>query len=218
MELIANGNTAEIYTYGKNMICKLFYFGYPKEYIKHEFNNARLISKLGIITPKAYELIVVNGREGILYDRIIGNELYHKFNEENGILFDTWMDKFVGFHKQLLQYKVNDAMNYKDFLKMFATDSKTISKIDLLADDNSLLHGDFHFGNVMINRADNLVLIDMMNVCKGPAIYDIARTYFLLSYDANIQTEYLKRMGCTIENIMPYLDVILTIRENEMKG
>ena len=48
-------------------------------------------------------------------------------------------------------------------------------------------------------------------------LYDIARTYFLLRYDADIQNEYLKRTGYILENIAPYLDVILAVRGNEMK-
>ena len=168
-------------------------------------------------TPKAHAVIADNGRTGIVYDRIIGEELCKKLHEKNEAPSGIWMDKFVGFHKQLSQYRVNDVVSYKDFLKMFATDKKTIMKINLLADDNCFIHGDFHFGNVMLDESDNLVLIDMMNVCKGPVLYDIARTYFLLNYDAHVQSEYLERMGYTLESITPYLDVIFAIRENEMK-
>ena len=107
-------------------------------------------------------------------------------------------------------------MSYKDFLKMFATDKETIAKIELLPDDNCLIHGDFHLGNVLVDKDDNLVLIDMMNVCKGPALYDVARTYFLLGNDTVIQSKYIERMGYTLEDIMPYLDVILAVRDKEM--
>ena len=217
MKLIAQGNTAEIYEYGENLICKLFYPRYPKDYIKHEFYNATVAWKLGIRTPKAHRIIADNGREGIVYDRIIGEVLQHKFSEASAIRFSTWMDRFVELHKQLLQYRVNDVMSYKDFLKMFATDKDTIAKIELLAEDNCFIHGDFHLGNVILDESENLVLIDMMNICKGPALYDVARTYFLLGNDTNIQSEYLDRMGFTLENIAPYLDVILAIRENEVK-
>lgn len=217
MQLIAQGNTADIYAYGENLICKLFYSGYPTDYIKHEFYNVILASKLGIKTPKAYELIVDNGREGIVYDRIVGEELRHKLNQESEISFSIWMDKFVEFHKQLLQYKVDDAMNYKDFLKMFTADKEIIAKIDSLPEGNCFIHGDFHLGNVMVDEADNLVLIDMMNVCKGPVLYDVARTYFLLSYSTNLKSQYLERMGYVPKDITPYLEVILAVRDNEMK-
>jgi len=217
MKLIAQGNTAEIYQYGENLIYKLFYPGYPTDYIKHEYHNAMLARELGIRTPKTYGLIIENGRDGIVYDRIVGEELHQKFNEESDAALSIWLDKFVGFHKQILQYKADDAINYKDFLKMFATDKGTIAKIDLLPDDNGFIHGDFHLGNVVIDEFGNLVLIDMMNVCKGPALYDIARTYFLLSYDTNLQNQYLERMGCVLEDITPYLEVICDTRENELK-
>ena len=42
------------------------------------------------------------------------------------------MDKFVDFHKQLMQHNIDDIMSYKDFLKMFATDEETIAKINAL--------------------------------------------------------------------------------------
>ena len=126
--------------------------------------------------------------------------------------------KFVDFHKQLMQHNIDDVMSYKDFLKMFATDEETIAKINALADGDCFIHGDFHLENVMLDQNNQLVLIDMMNVCRGTELYDVARTYFLLSYDSNIQRKYLEKMGYSVEDIMPYLDVVLRVRENEMRG
>ena len=95
-------------------------------------------------------------------------------------------------------------------------DEETIAKINALADGDCFIHGDLHLENVMLDQNNQLVLIDMMNVCKGTELYDVARTYFLLSYDSNIQRKYLEKMGYSVEDIMPYLDVILRVRENEM--
>ena len=217
MKLMAKGNTAEIYEYGDNLICKLFYPQYPTDYIEHEFHNATMAWELGIRTPKAHRLITEGERQGIIYDRIVGDVLSVKFSEQSEPAYDVWMDKFVDFHKQLLQYSIDNAISYKNFLKMFATDEETIAKIDTLDDGNCFIHGDFHLENVMLDENGKEVLIDMMNVCKGTALYDVARTYFLLSYDNRIQSKYLEKMGYSVKEIMPYLDVILTIRETEMK-
>lgn len=54
---------------------------------------------------------------------------HHKFHP---LLHDLTMDKFVDFHKQLMQHNIDDVMSYKDFLKMFATDEETIAKINAL--------------------------------------------------------------------------------------
>ena len=126
------------------------------------------------------------------------------------------MDKFAAFHEQLLQYEMEEAIEYKVFLRMLADNEKTIDKINMLPDGNCFVHGDFHLGNVMVDEDGEFVLIAMMNVCKGPALYDVARTYFLLGYDTRLQEEYLEQMGCSMENITPYLEVIAAVRKNEM--
>ena len=58
MDLISNGNTAEIFEYDSHLICKLFYRNYPSQYAEHEFNNARAVLKSGINTPTAYKMAV----------------------------------------------------------------------------------------------------------------------------------------------------------------
>ena len=99
------------------MICKLFYPQYPTKIIEHEFCNATMAWKLGIRTPKANRLIMADERKGIIYDRIVGEILSVKFNESSERVYDEWMDKFVDFHKQLMQPNIDDVISYKDFLK-----------------------------------------------------------------------------------------------------
>ena len=60
-------------------------------------------------------------------------------------------------------------------------------------------------------------LIDMMNICKGPVEYDVARTYFLLEGNKEFQNKYLKYMGYKVKELIPYLEVIMLIREKELK-
>ena len=73
--------------------------------------------KLGIRTPKAHRLIMADERKGIIYDRIVGEILSVKFNESSERVYDELMDKFVDFHKQLMQPNIDDVISYKDFLK-----------------------------------------------------------------------------------------------------
>ena len=216
MKLIAKGNSAEIYKQNENQICKLFYKNYPKQLVEHEFNNAKIIYQLGINTPFAYDIVFIEERYGIIYEKLNGTTLLSKINNENTNV-DFWIEKFVNFHKDFLKYQSGVLINYKDFLKLFASESvDLIKKIDNLQDGNFVLHGDFHPENVIVDNKSNLFLIDMMNVCKSPLLYDIARTYFLLGYNQIFQERYLSLMGCNIEEIKPYLEVISLVRENEM--
>ena len=81
----------------------------------------------------------------------------------------------------------NQLMSYKEFLiAMIKGGSKGrisgdfIKEIRGLPDGNSVLHGDYHPGNVMITGVGEFVIIDLLNVCCGPKEYDVARTFFLL--------------------------------------
>lgn len=55
-----------------------------------------------------------------------------------------------------------------------------------------------------------------MNVCCGPVLYDIARTYFLIKqYDFSFANRYLKKMGVLENDISKYLNVIECCRKYE---
>ena len=77
-----------------------------------------------------------------------------------------------------MQHNIDDVKSYKDFLKMFATDEETIAKINALADGDCFIHGDLHLENVMLDQNNQLVLIDMMNVCKGTEYYKQKNLFF----------------------------------------
>ena len=60
------------------------------------------------------------------------------------------------------------------------------------------------------------VVIDFMNVCRGPALYDVARSYFLIKQaDAGLADKYLKKMHVQGCDIATFLDVIEICREYE---
>ena len=214
MDLISNGNTAEIFEYDSHLICKLFYRNYPSQYAEHEFNNARAVLKSGINTPTAYKMVCIDGCVGIIYDKIDGETLLSKLS--NREVQDIWLEKFVNFHKEMISKTVANVMDYKAFLKLLAGDSpELLRKIKGLEDDIRLLHGDFHPANLMVDTARNMVLIDMVNVCKGPAAYDVARTYFLLGHEKQLQRMYLEKMEFELSEIMPYFEVISSLRAKE---
>ena len=60
------------------------------------------------------------------------------------------------------------------------------------------------------------VIIDFMNVCRGPALYDVARTYFLIGQvEEHLAEAYLQKMCVEDEDIAKYLEVIEFCREYE---
>lgn len=226
--LLSRGNTAEIFDYSEDKILKLFQKDYPEMAIKHEFENSKILFDLGIKTPKAYEIINLNERKGIVYDKIEGTtvlqillKLMKTAETDKSVMgeINAYFEKFARFHKNFISKTTDNPnlMSYKDFLRIFARDSKEyLEKIDALPDGNNVLHGDFHPDNLMLGKDNELHLIDMMNVCKGPAEYDIARTYFLLGSNKQIQQDYLRLMETDFETIKPYHEIICLLRNREM--
>lgn len=50
------------------------------------------------------------------------------------------------------------------------------SIVEAMKDTNTLVHGDFHPGNIMLQNGD-LMLIDMGEVTRGVPIYDVASVF-----------------------------------------
>ena len=61
-----------------------------------------------------------------------------------------------------------------------------------------------------------LLLLLIMNVCRGPAVYDIARTYFLIKqFDGSLADKYLKCIDVSENDIAEYLNIIEFYRQYE---
>ncbi len=217
---IGRGSTAEVFEYGPGRVCKLFREGYPKEYVDLEYKNAEEIFRLGVRTPKPFETIVLEKRYGIVYERIEGKELL-ELAIENEIDSEEMLDILVRLHCGLLQKHSNNVLSYKEFLtamiKGKGDENQLLTDaINMLPDGDCVLHGDFYPSNVMIESDGSPVIIDFMNVCHGPALYDIARTFFLLrNNNETLACSYLKKMHIYREDIARYVSIIEECRRYE---
>jgi hypothetical protein len=71
----------------------------------------------------SFELICENGRDGIIYEKVMGETLSSKTQDTNEEELTAWIKAFAGIHKELLSHHINSVMDYKDFLKLFTADS-----------------------------------------------------------------------------------------------
>ena len=221
--MVGAGNTAEVFDYGDNKVCKLFYEGYPKEAVEREFRNATEVQRLGLSVPKVFELVESEGRTGILYEKIAGKSMLECIFE-NPDRAGFYLEEFVRLQKKWLKeasVQASSALFYKKYLRMQINgvgqeEASLLEEINALPEGDTLLHGDFHPGNVLISTEHRLVVIDFMNVCRGPAMYDITRTYFLLQEkDEAFGRAYLEKMEVSEEEIEPFYKVIERCRRYE---
>jgi uncharacterized protein (TIGR02172 family) len=234
-KLIGIGNTADVYEWEDDKVLKLFHEGYPEVAVIKEYNNAMAIRDLEFHKPKAYELISYEDRKGIIYDRIIGESLPDWITRTGNVtLCADYMSKL---HKEIIRNEISNVPNYKDFLRYHIPNTmsvqerdKLLKMIDSLAEGNTLCHGDFHPGNILISD-DCTYIIDFMNVCHGSYLYDVARTVFLIEYtpvppevpDRDMIMQFKKKladlyligMDVTRDMIKDFLTVIIAVRKGE---
>ena len=234
-KLIGVGNTAKVYEWEEDKVLKLFHEGYSDEAINKEYNNAMAIREKEFLKPKAYDIISYDGRKGIVYDKVIGESLQDEVLRTGDI--STCAHHMAQLHKEIMNNKIKDVPNYKGFLRYHLPNTLPDNKrnelllmIDNLADGDTLCHGDFHPGNILMSEGC-IYVIDFMNVCRGSYLYDIARTVFLVEYTPVPQElpnrdmiikfkkalvdQYLVLMDVSRDMIKDFLEVIIAVRKGE---
>lgn len=236
-KIIGEGNTATVYEWEEDTVLKLFVKGYPKSAVEREFLNAKAINTLDFAKPKAYEIICWEEQIGIIYDRVEGGTLLDWVLKTGDL--QECAKYMARLHKKIVQNRVSNVPNYKEFLKsnilsaspaILMERDKVLATLDGLKDGDTLCHGDFHPGNILLSNGHAMV-IDFMNVCHGDFLYDVARTVFLVEYTPvpqevdnretllrfkkTLADLYLMEMNVTREMIQDYLTVIIAARVGE---
>ena len=185
---IAYGRTAEIYDWGEGQILKLYYDWVNPNYIKHEQKIGKAIQSTGMKAPVVGDIVEVNGRTGLVYQKISGVDMLvllrrkpwnvfrfarlsaelhaemHSIRMENG-LPDT--------HARLKR-KINNAPALPERRKQ-----ELVAELDALPRGSRLVHGDFHPGNIMVTDSGAMV-IDWIDAGIGNPAADVARSAIIL--------------------------------------
>ena len=188
---LAEGRTAEIYPWDEDHVLKLFRDWCPSGWVEYEARIAHAIYEAGIPSPAVGETIEVNGRRGLLYERLDGISMLQDMNSR------PW--KFLEHARSLaeLQVKINRQSiqglpSYKSQLRRaihntqhltWQLKNKALAGLDILPDGKNVCHGDYHPGNVIITKR-GLIVIDWMAACSGSRWADVARSSLIFRIGA----------------------------------
>lgn len=187
-ELIGKGMTAEVYEWGKDKVLKLYFEKFSDDWIKCEAEIGTAVHEAGVPSPAVYDMIDVDGRRGIIFQRILGKSMLKQIQAEPWNLYN--------FAKQLaeLQFSIHQcsANNLPSQEERFAIriksssgilgsmEQRILDYIRSLPNGFSVCHGDLHFNNIIVS-GNKLVPIDWTNAYQGNPLGDVARTCLMMT-------------------------------------
>lgn len=198
---LARGRTADVYEWDAGTVLKLFHDWFDLENVKFEFELAQAVYASGVNSPQARELVKVEGRNGLVYERILGEDM------EKILLHKPWrvfeysrilarlhaqmhacvFDEDIPAQRGRLERKLNRADALSAALK-----ASLLKELQSLPDGDRVCHGDFHPGNVLLSRAGATV-IDWIDSSRGNPLADVARTTVILRGAAATSTNPILR-------------------------
>jgi aminoglycoside phosphotransferase (APT) family kinase protein len=137
--------------------------------------------------PATYELVELNGRHGIVFERIYGISLQEQVQARPWTLFSA-ARQLAELHAYIHgNVAPKELPSQRHQLKRWIEVAEGVSPsqrqaaydcIDSFPDANMLCHGDFHAGSIILG-VRGPVIIDWMTAARGHPLADVARTSLL---------------------------------------
>lgn len=185
---IAEGRTAEIFLWDDHHILKLYRDWCPPHWIKDEARIAQAVYDAGIPSPATGEIVEMNGRQGLIYERIQGISMLQDMNAHPWTILKH-ARSLAGLQAKINKQSITGLPSYIEGLQHAISKTpylpedlrtKTLALLATLPDGQRLCHGDYHPGNVILTK-DGPIVIDWMTASTGSHWADVARTSLLLS-------------------------------------
>lgn len=184
---IACGRTAEIYAWPGGQVLKLFHDWFGQEEVKYEARIARAVHAGGLPVPAVGDLIRVNGRTGLVYQRLDGGTMMAMMARRPWRIAGyarRMAELHAGMHavtdqaglppqRRRLTEKIGRAKGLPSTVR-----DKALAALRSLPDGDRICHGDLHPGNVLMTPRGPVV-IDWIDATCGNPLADLARTTIL---------------------------------------
>lgn len=186
-QLVGKGYSSDVYAWGEGRILKLFRGGAARERAHREFAVTRTVHAAGLPAPAAYEVIEVEGRWGIVFERIEGASMLESTQARPWTVFSV-IRQFAELHARIHGHEAPaglPSLRERIAARIDASDSPETDKqaararLAELPDGTALCHGDFHPENVLLTR-QGPVVIDWSSGSRGDPIGDVAWTSHLM--------------------------------------
>ena len=186
-EFIAKGANGAVYRYDAETILKTYFAKDALPEIKQERENARRAFVLGINTAIPYGIVRVGDGYGTvteLLNAISVTKLIRNSPDDLSEAVKYYVDMLKSIHAtEVEDGEVPDmkeiALDWANFVSAYIPENqgkKLISLIEAVPKQNTLMHGDYHTNNIMVQNGEPL-LIDMDTLCMGHPVFELGSMF-----------------------------------------
>ena len=186
-EFIAKGANGAVYRYNDETILKTYFAKDALPEIKQERENARRAFVLGINTAIPYGIVRVGEGYGTvteLLNAVSVTKLIRNDPEDLSVAAKYYIDMLKSIHAiEVKDGEVPDmketALGWADFVSAHIPEeqgNKLRELIQAVPKKNTLMHGDYHTNNIMVQNGEPL-LIDMDTLCMGHPVFELGSMF-----------------------------------------
>ena len=186
-EFIAKGANGAVYRYDDETILKTYFAKDALPEIKQERENARRAFVLGINTAIPYGIVRVGDGYGTVTELLNATSVT-KLIRQNPEDMTEAAKYYIDMLKNIHATEVEDgevpdmketALAWADFVAAQLPEAlakKLRALIEAVPKQNTLMHGDYHTNNIMVQNGEPL-LIDMDTLCMGHPVFELGSMF-----------------------------------------
>lgn len=159
-----------------------------------EYERTAALFVAGVPCPRVHEIVEVEGRVALVFERLEGPSLLEDLVSRTRTAEEVGR-MLAELHEHIQRATVSGLPDLVDTMAARGVGS--------LPRGRSVLHGDFHPGNVM-HRGDELVVIDWSNAHLAPPAADVACALLAMRYrglragDADVERRHRARVRLSV--------------------
>ena len=219
-EFIAKGANGAVYRYDNETILKVYFAQDALPEIKQERENARRAFVLGINTAIPYGIVRVGDGYGTVTE-LLNAVSVTKLIRNNPDDLSEAVKYYVDMLKSIHAIEVEDglvpdmketALAWAEFVAEHIPENegkKLRALIEAVPKQNTLMHGDYHTNNIMVQNGEPL-LIDMDTLCMGHPVFELGSMFnAFVGYSELNHQNIVDFFGYTFETAGEFLNASL---------
>ena len=219
-EFIAKGANGAVYRYDAETILKTYFAKDALPEIKQERENARKAFVLGINTAIPYGIVRVDDGYGTVTELLNATSVTKLIRNNPDDLSEAakyYIDMLKSIHAITAEDgEVPDmketALAWADFVASHLPEEqgkKLRALIEAVPKQNTLMHGDYHTNNIMVQNGEPL-LIDMDTLCMGHPVFELGSMFnAFIGYSELDHQVTINFFGYTHETAEKFWDMAL---------